>query len=452
MVFSALQCWWIVAPLLAKSVVSGHVWSPAANLKGIAEAGADLQWPSKDLYTFPKDSSIKHFATLGFGVVRIPFRWERLQPHLGGDFNQTFLASLKHTVNVVNKASMKAVLVPQNWARYCINPNSCPGGSSIGNWGGVIGEPNSGVTVEDFRHFWMQLATEFKENENVIFNIMEEPNKMSTKLWADTAQKAIHAIRDTNATQLVLVPGNGWTNAITWCHTSPDTDHKKISNAEAFMTFKDPADNFAFEMHQYLGPNGAPDLHKCGPESVGKDALKEATEWLEQNNFRGFLGEFGAPANSLCEKVVDTMLTYMDEHPKAWMGWTAWAAGSSPSPWWAKYSLNIEPDADEAGGLKDKPQTTWLRRHLGPAPAPTPPSPVPTRRRRRKEGPPAPVPTPPGPAPTPHCPDISPLQLTCAHLKKFGKCHMSWMKGHCCNSCFQCHPSCLTFEHPTFVI
>jgi len=120
---------------------------------------------------------------------------------------------------------------------------------------------------------------------------------MSTKLWAHTAQKAIHAIRHTTATQLVLVPGNGWTNAVTWCQTSPDTDHPPISNAEAFMTFSDPADNFAFDMHQYLGPHGAPDLQKCGSETVGKDALKEATEWLEQNKFRGFLGEFGAPAN-----------------------------------------------------------------------------------------------------------------------------------------------------------
>jgi len=267
---------------------------------------------------------------------------------------------------------------------------------------------------------------------------------MSTKLWAHTAQKAIHAIRDTTATQLVLVPGNGWTNAVTWCQTSPDTDHPPISNAEAFMNFSDPADNFAFDMHQYLGPHGAPDLLKCGSETVGKDALKEATEWLEQNKFRGFLGEFGAPANDLCEKAVDTMLTYMDAHPKAWMGWTLWAAGSSPMSWWSKYSLNIEPDADGAGGFADKPQTTWVRRHLGPVPAPTPPSPVPT--------PPRPVPTPPGPAPTPRCRDISPNRLTCARLAELGKCHMSWMKGHCCNSCFQCQPSCFDFEHSTFVI
>jgi len=355
---------------------------PAGILKGVAEAGADLGDtmlpgdPGKT-YSFPKDSSIDHFGKLGFGVVRIPFLWERLQRQLRGDFDQEYLKSLKHTVKQVNKAGMKAVLVPQNWARYC-KTSGC--GSSNRN-AGVIGAPNSGVTAEDFCDFWNQLAQQFKDNRNVIFTIMEEPNTQSTKLWAEVAQRAIVTIRKTGAKQLVLVPGNGWTDAVSWCETFPDTDHKKISNADAFTTFSDPADNFAFDMHQYLGKNGNPDLKECASETVGKDALREATEWLKRNKFRAFLGEFGGPATHLCKKAVDNMLNYLEKYPETWMGWTMWAAGSSPQPWWSKYTLNIEPDSI-GGKMKDKPQTHWVLGHLTP-PEPQPaskptPQPAPT--------------------------------------------------------------------------
>ena len=84
---------------------------------------------------------------------------------------------------------------------------------------------------------------------------MNEPNSMSTPLWAATAAKAIQAIRSAGAKQLVLVPGNGWTGAHSWMQNWPDTSGSKLSNAQAFDNFSDPANNWAFEMHQCLDEN-----------------------------------------------------------------------------------------------------------------------------------------------------------------------------------------------------
>merc|ERR1711971_105300 len=70
-------------------------------------------------------------------------------------------------------------------------------------------------------------------------------------------------------------------------------------------------------------------------------------------------------------------------------------------------------------------QTCFQCRAPGCGGGPSPPSPPP---------PPFP-PSPPGPS----CKDIPPSGgYSCAQQKSFGKCSASWMKGHCCNTCFQC--------------
>lgn len=298
-------------------------------------------------YTFPRKASIDHFASLGFGAVRIPFLWERLQPSLRGGFAGGYFASLNKTVNQVTHRGMHAIIDPHNYARYSK--------SGKVNGGKVIGAPGSGVSVADFADFWTRLANAFKGNPNVIFAIMNEPNTMSTRLWAETAQAAIDAIRKTGASQLVFVPGNGWTGAHSWLESWYDTAAEGLSNARAFENFTDSGNNFAFEMHQYLDSDAGGRSNECISSSVGVDGLAGATQWLEEHNFRGFLGEFAGGRSAICEQAIDAMLTHMDGHP-AWLGWTWWAAG----PWWSDTWQAIEPASDGT----DKPQVAWLLKHV----------------------------------------------------------------------------------------
>lgn len=321
------------------------------NLKGINEACADFgqALPGVDGtdYTFPRADSIQHFAGLGFGAVRIPFLWERLQRKLKGDFNAAYLASLSKTVNLVTQAGMHAIIDPHNYARYSTSGRVADGQ--------IIGAKGSAVSIDDFVDLWTRLASKFKANANVVFAIMNEPNTMPTGLWRETAQAAMSAIRATGATQLVLVPGNGWTGAHSWLESWYDTANESLSNAVAFENFADPADNFAFEMHQYLDSDSSGGNSTCVSSTAGVDGLSNATAWLEEHGFRGFLGEFAGGANPLCEEAVDAMLAHMDQHP-VWLGWTWWAAG----PWWGDSWASLEPAADGS----DKPQVAWLLKHL----------------------------------------------------------------------------------------
>jgi endoglucanase len=79
--------------------------------------------------------------------------------------------------------------------------------------------------------FNYRLAQRYKDNDLVIFGIMNEPNTMPTELWIEVANEGtfqetksrndlffqgIDAIRSAGAENLIMVPGNAWTGAWSW--------------------------------------------------------------------------------------------------------------------------------------------------------------------------------------------------------------------------------------------
>jgi aryl-phospho-beta-D-glucosidase BglC (GH1 family) len=49
-------------------------------------------------YTYPAPASIDYFSQLGFNLIRVPFRWERLQPTLASPFAATDGWSADHLI------------------------------------------------------------------------------------------------------------------------------------------------------------------------------------------------------------------------------------------------------------------------------------------------------------------------------------------------------------------
>ena len=78
------------------------------------------------------------------------------------------------------------------------------------------------------------------------------------------------------------------------------------------------------------------------------------TNWLNTNDYQGFLGEFGAPDQLTCLKGLKQMVDIIEQNPKAWIGWAYWASGE----WWPKNSpMIIQPDLRNGG----KAQLTTLQ-------------------------------------------------------------------------------------------
>jgi endoglucanase len=227
----------------------------------------------------------------------------------------------------------------------------------------------AGAPISSFADLWSRLASQYKNNDQVIFNLMNEPNSIAAQTWVDASNAAISAIRNAGASNLVLVPGVNWTGAHSWV----------ASNGTAMLNVVDPGNNFAFDMHQYLDSDrsGSHDTIAGDDVNRGVSELASATQWLKANGRRGFLGEFavanttigsgtyvstsdGATHPQIGDEAIANMLNYMEANDDAWLGWAWWAGG----PWWTSYMFSPEPTNLGSANPTDKPIMAVIQPHF----------------------------------------------------------------------------------------
>lgn len=317
---------------------SGVAANTGLQWRGVSLAGAEfgetrLPGTYNADYVYPSASSAAYFKGKGMNVSRLPFRWERLQPSLNQPFDSAEWSRLRGFVDQVTATGMTVILDPHNYARYRDN---------------LVG--SSAVPNTAFADLWSRLATAFRQNPKVVFGLMNEPHDMPTEQWLAAANAAIAAIRATGATNVVTVPGNGWTGAHSWLRNFYGTP-----NGDVMRGVVDPGNNLVFEVHQYLDDDSSGRSATCTSTTIGAERLAEMTAWLRSNGRRAVLGELGAASNDTCNRAVTGTLEYLKGNADVWSGWVWWAAG----PWWGDYMYSIEP-ANNA----DKPQMNVLQPYL----------------------------------------------------------------------------------------
>lgn len=310
-------------------------------------------------YTYPTQAEVDYFLSKGMNVVRLPLRWERLQQATNAAFNAAELNRLHSFVSAATAKGMCVIIEPHNFARYYPDPSNFQSSTQ-----GLIGSyyPNS-----VFADFWSRLATIYKTNQLVIFNLMNEPNTMPTEQWVSAANAAIAAIRAAGATNLIHVPGNQWTGAHAWT-----ANYYGTPNSIAMLNIVDPADNCVFEVHQYLDSNSSGTTTNIVDVNIGVTRLTAFTDWLRANGRKGFLGEFavanstiGATPNLIGDEALTNMLSYIAANSDVWTGWCWWAAG----PWWGNYMFTLEPLNLGQPSQSDRAAMPILRSFI---PVPTP--------------------------------------------------------------------------------
>jgi endoglucanase len=303
------------------------------NLAGAEFSDRKLPGNYNNDYIYPNSGEVDYFIEKGMTIFRLPFHWERLQQSQHAEFEIQEQMRMDEFVNYATSKGAYVLIDPHNFARY---------------YGNIIGE--SKVPVSAYTDFWSKLASHYRENDKVIFGLMNEPNTMSTELWLSDANAAIQAIRATGATNLILVPGNAWSGAASWGQNWYGTP-----NAIAMLQIIDSGNNYAFETHAYLDSDGSGTVETCVSSTIGSERMSYFTSWLRKYNKRGFLGEFGGSTTDTCLKALDNMLSYLEKNSDVYLGWSYWAAG----PWWNDYIFSVEPD--ENG---DRPQMMVLSNHL----------------------------------------------------------------------------------------
>ena len=355
----ALGLWFLASVSAAIAGPSG-MGLEGVNISGGEFNGTTVPGVYDTNYIYPSQFEISYFASKGMTVIRVPFSWERMQPTANGPLDPTELGRFDTVVNMATTAGLSVVADPHNYGAYY--------GTTIGVPGG---QPNS-----MFANFWSQMATHYKSNPKVIFGLMNEPvgSSMTSTTWLASAQAAINAIRTAGATNLILVPSTYWEHPVNFLQL----------NAADMINITDPANNWSYEVHQYLDSDGSgthPDFLSVS-DSVA--TLSSFTAWLLANHKTAFLGEIGVTSAAGALADLSAMLQYMHANPTAWTGFTYWTAGAWYGP---SYMFGVEPINGQ-----DTPQMTTLISNLG---NPTPPPPPPPSQ----PAPPKPPALPPSPKP-----------------------------------------------------
>ena len=192
--------------------------------------GQDYRYASRATYDFLADQ--------GMETVRIPFRWERIQPELGAPLDPAEVGRLRRTVEDATAAGLEVILDVQNFAAYHLDD----GGVGVRR---AIGSPE--VSRADFADLWSRLSAEFDDAPGVVaYDLMNEPVNLpavhgmtGAELWEAASQDAVTAIRDRGDDKLIMVPGYNWSHPGGWTRQHP---HAWID---------DPAGNIRYTAHHY---------------------------------------------------------------------------------------------------------------------------------------------------------------------------------------------------------
>lgn len=306
------------------------------NLAG-AEFGGRERIPGqhKQDYSYPTIKDLEYFKEKGLHMIRLPFKWERIQPTLGGDLDPEELVRMKKFVSEAEERDMLIILDMHNYGRR--------------NYSGkeyLIGE--HGIKIKHVADAWRKLAKEFKSYSNIWgYGIMNEPHDMlDSTPWFDIAQGIIKGIRKVDQKTTILVGGDSWSSAERW-----------LTFSNNLKDLKDPSDNLIYEAHVYFDNDASGAYRKSYEEELatpttGITRVAPFVNWLKEHNLRGFIGEYGVPDDDPRWLVtLDNFLKHLQENC---INGTYWAAG----PRWGKYRLAVA-----ANDGKDRPQMVILEKY-----------------------------------------------------------------------------------------
>jgi endoglucanase len=295
------------------------VGTPPAAPRSQCHFGVNLcgtEFPSKSV---PNTAELDYYGSRNIHTFRLPIRWEFLQPALLGRLDEMYIGLFKPLVDYAAKHGQKILLDLHNFGQY----NAVPIGAGS-------------VTIAAFVDLWAQLAAVFSGHPGLEgYDIMNEPHDMPTMTtWPSAAQAVVDAIRKIDLVTPIYIEGDGWSNARDWLGDWHLNSQLKI---------QDPADKIIYSAHLYADWNKTGTYTKSfTDDGATTDTLIDRFNvfggWLQQNGFRGHIGECGTPPDAGWLGSLDAFLAYLSRQTNITQ-MHYWAGG----PAWGDYPLSIEP-------------------------------------------------------------------------------------------------------------
>lgn len=297
------------------------------NLSGYENAGAKLNWQ----YVLPGEADLRYFAGKGMTTIRLPMRWERLQPVAYGGLDEAKLAELDTFLALADSLGVKVIADLHNYGRREWN--------TLGT---------TALPVSALASFWQQFAKRYA-GRFAGYDIMNEPHDMpSPYVWPQAAQSAVWGIRKYDTRTRIYVEGDGWASATQW---------RAVNEG---LSVYDPSANLVYSAHAYFDTDSS-GTYKLPYALDGATPATAAARaqlfigWCRAKKVRCHFGEFGVPfADKKWLPVLDAFLDTAAAGSDVLVGTAYWAAG----PWQDTYALTIQPAKD--GKWTDRPQMPIL--------------------------------------------------------------------------------------------
>jgi hypothetical protein len=246
------------------SIIQMHPTTPNY-LRGVNSSGGEWGYASTDAFAgdkynnqlrgeygvdwqYDSQATFDYVASRGIKLIRLPFRWERLQPTLGGPLDSTALAELQAAVSDIHAAGMQVILDMHNYGGYYAVRNG-PSDAPRQDLG------SAGLPISDFVDVWTKLSQAFKNDATVVgYDLMNEPAPTSSgsggtpqtaplltsPTWQQASQAALSGIRSNGDSKVILVEGFLFAGI-----------GRFGTSVEPTPWITDPMNNMRYEAHQY---------------------------------------------------------------------------------------------------------------------------------------------------------------------------------------------------------
>jgi endoglucanase len=208
-------------------------------------------------YHYDRAGTFEFLADRGVGHVKIPFRWERLQPELGGPLDDAEVRRIKDVVRRARGAGLPVILDMHNYGAYYLSNGDHGVRRAIGS---------RHVGVADFADAWRRISQVFDDNPGVLaYALMAEPFDMPSvgsrspaEVWEQASQAAVTAIRGRGDDTLVSISGYGWDAVQVFTRFHPDA------------WIDDPEDNVLYEVHHYWDGESSGDYARSYSDELAR--------------------------------------------------------------------------------------------------------------------------------------------------------------------------------------
>ena len=248
----------------------------------LATVGINLAGAEFDYVFWPAANYLDHIAGKGVRLLRLPIRWEKLQPTRNGALDSGYVGKLKETLIACAARGIKVQPEIHNYAWVA--------GQRLESLSTSYGRAELLDLMLKLDGALAPLATDARP---IGYGLMNEPNNMPQErvTWKAIAQHVVTGFRKQNMQALLYVCGDGWSGAHSWQSVNRD------------FILNDPADRIVYEAHQYFDWNSSGLYERATAVADGATVntaiarLKPFVEWGRANNVRLAIGEMGVPYN-----------------------------------------------------------------------------------------------------------------------------------------------------------